>query len=202
MNTRTTLSTLTVGALLLLPACSSPAVEPPGLTASPTPTASPSPTPEPTPTDGIQVHSDPEAGIVFEDVPDLTGDEAEVYNWIATYQKAFWQTLRTNEVSGTFASFTSAEIQDTMARVAAANTEDDVTIGGTFHTRVFDVVVNGDTATGVKCNDFRDATFTTAEGTFNAVEAQQDVPQRNKLELVRLESGVWYVTKLVGDGTC
>ena len=172
----------------------------PALTASPTTSATPEPSP--TPTDGIQIHSNTEAGIVFDDVPDLTGDEAEVYNWIAIYQNAFWETLRTNEVSSTFAAFTSTEIQDSMARVAADNAADKVTIGGTFHSRITDIVVTGDTATGVKCNDFREATFTTPEGTFDAKQAQQDVPQRNALRLLRMDNGVWYVNKLVGDGTC
>ena len=202
MNPRTTLSALTVSALLLLTACTSGAVEPPGLTGSPSPTATSSPTPEPTPTDGIQVHDDPELGIVFEDVPDLTGDEAEVYNWVATYQKAFWQTLRTNEVADTFATFTSAEIQETMAGIAAGNTADGVTIAGTFHTRISNVVVTGDTASAVRCSDFRDATFSNAEGTFNAVEAQWDVPQRSTLELLRLDTGIWYVNKIVDPGSC
>ena len=204
MNPRTTLSALTVGALLLLTACTSQAAEPPGLTASPTATTTdaPTPTPEPTATDGIQVHSDPEAGIVFEDVPDLTGDEAEVYNWIATYQKAFWQTLRTNEVSGTFATFTSAEIQDTMARIVSNNTRDGVGIAGVFHTRITDVVVTGDGATALVCDDFRESTFTTADGTFNATEAQQDIPQLGKVELLRLEDDLWYVNRETGAGTC
>ena len=124
MKARTALPALTLG-VLLLAGCTSPAVEPPGLTAS-SPTTSATPEPSPTPTDGIQIHSNTEAGIVFDDVPDLTGDEAEVYNWIAIYQNAFWETLRTNEVSNTFAAFTSTEIQDTMARVAADNAADKV----------------------------------------------------------------------------
>lgn len=202
MNPRTTLSALTVGALLLLTACSSGAVEPPGLTASPSPTATPSPTPEPTPTDGIQVHSDAEAGIIFDDVPDLTGEQAEVYNWIATYQKAFWQTLRTNEVAGTFAAFTSAEIQDTMARIVSNNTRDSVTIAGEFHTRISEIVVTEGTATALVCDDFRQATFTTPEGTFDATEAQQDVPQLGKVELLRIEAGNWYINRETSAGTC
>jgi len=204
VNPRTTLSALTVGALLLLTACTSQAAEPPGLTASPTATTTdaPTPTPEPTATDGIQVHSDAELGIVFEDVPDLTGDEAEVYNWIATYQKAFWQTLRTNEVSGTFAAFTSAEIQDTMARIAANNTSGNARIAGTFRTRISEIVVDGDTASGVKCDDLGEATFTNDTGTFTAEDVGKDVAERNKLELIRLDDGTWYVNRLVGDGTC
>ena len=204
MNPRTTLSALTVGALLLLTACTSGAVEPPGLTGSPSPTATPSatPTPEPTPTDGIQVHDDPELGIVFEDVPDLTGAEAEVYNWIATYQKAYWQTLRTNEVAGTFAAFTSAEIQDTMARIASNNTASNARIAGTFRTRISEIVVDGDAASGIKCDDLSQATFTNDEGTYTAKDVGKDVAQLNKLELVRLENGTWYVTRLTGVGTC
>ena len=129
------------------------------------------------------MQDDTEAGIVFDDVPDLTGDEAEVYNSIATYQKAFWQTLRTNEVSDTFATFTSTEIQDTMARVASNNAAEEARIGGTFRTRISDVVVTGDTATGVKCDDFREATFANNTGDLTLEEAGQDIPQRGKVEL-------------------
>ncbi|SFK47941.1 hypothetical protein [Cellulomonas sp. KH9] len=203
MTARTLLPVLTVGALLLA-GCTTEAAEPAGLTASPTATSSPTPepTPSPTPTDGIQVHDDPELGIVFEDVPDLTGDEADVYNWIATYQKAYWQTLRTNEVSDIFATFTSSEIQDTMARIPANNSSSNATIAGTFRTRISDIVVAGDTATGVKCDDLGEATFTNDTGTFTAEDVGKDVAQRNKLELIRVDGGIWYVNRLVGDGTC
>ena len=202
MNARTALSTLTFGALLLLTACTSPAVEPPGLTASPTTTPTPSPTPEPTPTDGIQVHSDPEAGIFFEEVPDLSGDEAEVYNWIATYQKAYWQTLRTNELSGTLASIASADMQATLQQIATDNAASGVRVTGTFRTRITDIVVTGDTATGVKCDDLREATFATAEHEWTPTEVGTDVPERGTVELTRLDGGVWYINNVLEAGSC
>lgn len=201
MKTRAVLTVLVAGALLLT-GCTSPAPESGDPTPSVTPSATPTPTPEPSPTDGIQVHSDPATGIVFEDVPDLTGDEAAVYNWIATHQNAFWETLRTNKVSATYASMSSTEVQDTAARIAANNASNGVRIGGEFHTRISDIVVTGDTATGLVCDDFRQATFTTDAGEFTAEDVQQNVPERGRLELLRLENGVWYVNRVVGEGTC
>ena len=199
MNARTALPTLTLG-VLLLTGCTSPTVEPPALTASPTTSATPEPSP--TPTDGIQIHSNTEAGILFDDVPDLTGDEAEVYNWIATYQKAFWETLRTNEVSDTFAAFTSAEVQDSLAQPASNNAAHGFRVGGTFTTWIRDIAVTGETATAVNCDDLREATFATDAGTFSAEDVGQGVPQRYRVELLRLDSGTWYINRFVKEGTC
>lgn len=204
MTMRHLLPVTAVAVALLVAGCSSEAAEPAGLTASPTvaPTPSPTPEPSPSPTDGIQVHSDPEVGIVFEDVPDLTGDEAEVYNWIATYQKAYWQTLRTNEVSGILATITSADMQDRLAGIASGNAAGGVSIGGTFRTRISDIVVTGDTATGVKCDDLREATFTTAQREWTPGEVGTDVPERGTVELIRLDDGVWYINSVAEAGTC
>lgn len=201
MKTRAVLPALVAGALLLT-GCTSPAPETADPTPSATPSATPTPTPEPSPTDGIQVHSDPATGIVFEGVPDLTGDEAEVYNWIAIYQKSFWETLRTNEVSSNFAAMSSTEIQDTMARIAANNAAEEARIGGEFHTTISNIVVTGETATGVKCDDFRQATFVNNTGQHTVEEAGQAVPQRGTVELLRLADGTWYINRVVGDGTC
>lgn len=201
MKTRSALTALLTGTLLLTGCTPS---DEPTATAAPTPTATstPTPAPSPTPTDGIQVHSDPNTGIVFEDVPDLTGDEAEVYNWIAMHQNAFWDTLRTNQVSSMYAPLASAEVQEIAAGIAADNSANGVRIGGEFHTRISDIVVSGDTATGKVCDDFRQATFTTDAGEFTAADVQLDVPERGTVELLRRGEGAWYVTRVTGDGTC
>ena len=54
----------------------------------------------------------------------------------------------------------------------------------------------------MKCDDLREATFTTPEGTFDAKEAQQDIPQLGKVELMRLDGGVWYINRETEAGTC
>ena len=201
MKSRLVLTALLTGTLLLTGCTPS---DEPTVTAAPTPTATstPTPAPSPTPTDGIQVHSDPSTGIVFEDVPDLTGDEAEVYNWVAIHQNAFWDTLRTNTVNPAFATISSSEIQDTMARIASNNAAEDARIAGEFHTTISDIVVDGETATAHVCDDFRQATFANNTGELTVAEAGQDVPQRGRVELLRLSEGKWYINRVVSAGTC
>ena len=205
MSPRTTPPALVVAALLLLTACSSPAVEPPGLTAPPT--TSSTPTPTPAPTNGIQVHSDPATGIVFQDEPTLTGDEAEVYNWVAIYQNAFWETLRTNEPSSVFTSNASTEVQETMQRIAANNAASGVTIGGTYTTWIRDIGISTDeqsgttTALATVCDDFRQATYTVGEESFTSEEVGTHIPQRNRYELLRVGDD-WYFNRVIADGTC
>ncbi|MCC2321355.1 hypothetical protein [Cellulomonas xiejunii] len=135
-------------------------------------------------------------------MPDLTGDEAEVYNWMAMYQKAFWQTLRTNEVAGTFATFTSAEVQASLAKLASDNAAQGFRVGGTFKTWIRDISVTEGTATAVNCDDLREVTFATGAGSFSADDVGQGVPQRYRVELLRLDNGTWYINRITGDGTC
>ena len=106
---------------VLVTGCTADTSDLPGLTASPTVAVTASPSPSPT---GIVESSDPDLGIVFDDVPDLTGDEAAVYNWIATYEKAYWSTLTTNQVSTDFSLLASAEVQ---ARIGADRAQSNAT---------------------------------------------------------------------------
>lgn len=192
----------------LVVGCSSgPEPEPVPSATSQAPT--PTPTPTPTSTDsqiaGTVVDlSDPELGIVFEDVPDLTGDEADVYNWVSTFELEYWRTLSTNEPSPAFSVFTSPEVQAGMATMAASNAEQGLTFAGTFHARVSAIVVTGDTATAITCDDYRDVTISGPDGPRSLESEGADVPVRSEVGLARSTTGVgvWTVLTNTSAGSC
>ena len=192
---------------LVVAGCTGDDPDLPGLTASPTATPTPTPTPTPSPTSiaGTVVDlSDPELGIVFEDVPDLSGDEADVYNWMSTYRAEYWRTMRTNEPSPAFSVFTSPELQAEMARLAAENVADGWTVDGEFHVTIGDVAVDGDTATATTCDDYSAVTVTDAEGPVTLEEAGVDVPLLLEATLTRSAhaDGMWMVLTTDRVGTC
>ncbi|WP_019136470.1 hypothetical protein [Cellulomonas massiliensis] len=205
MATRRWPAVTAAAAVVLLAACTGPDATPAASSPAATRSAAPSatPTPTPTPTGGVQDQSDEALGIVFEDVPELTGDEADVWNWIATYEKEYWRTMTTNEVSPAFSAIGSAAVRQSMERVAEGNAKIDAKIGGTFHVEVGGVTVDGDTATGVSCDDFADATFEDENGTYTPEEAGFDEPRRKSFTLVRGASeGIWKVETVKREGTC
>ncbi|GEL98886.1 hypothetical protein [Cellulomonas terrae] len=187
---------------LLLAGCTSAPAGSPGPTASPT--TSETAAPAPTPTDeGADDLSDPELGIVFEDVPELDGDAADVHNWIATYSTEYWRTMTTNEVSPAFDLIGSADVQATMQGIVDQNVSSQVDIAGVFHARVGDVVVEGDTARGTVCDDYRDVTFTDPNGTYTPDDVGFGEPRHKTLTLTRVpDEDRWLVLTSVVEGTC
>ncbi|WP_156043739.1 hypothetical protein [Cellulomonas sp. URHE0023] len=186
----------------VLAGCSGSPDEPAGLSATPTTAVEPSPTPTPTPTPSseVQDQSDPALGIVFTDIPDLTGDEADVYNTLATYQKEYWRTLTTNTVSPAFSVIAAAEIQDRMQQIATTNANDLGQIGPVFHTSIGNVVVTGDTAQGAVCEDFSGATFADKDGTYTPDEAGFEKRLKSvTLSRVGGENRWIVLTSVVGD---
>lgn len=190
-----TLATATLlGALLT--ACAARTSDLPGLTASPTATASPTPTPSP---EAIQETSDPDLGIVFEDVPDLTGAEADVYDAVATFEKEYWRMMTTNTVSPAFAIIASPEITATMQQIADQNAGVQLLLGGVFHSTISDVTVNGDTATASTCDDYNDVTGVDPNGTYTSQEVGL-VNVGIRLTLAPSPTGGWRVTTM-GEST-
>ena len=183
----------------------------PGLTASPTatptppPTPTPSPTPSPTSIAGTVVDlSDPELGIVFEDVPDLSGDGADVYNWLATFEVEYWHALVTDELSPALDVFTSPETKADLAQIAASNSADGTEFGGVFHVTVGGIRVDGDTAVGTTCDDYREVTVADSTGPLTLEEEGMDVPILIEYTLSRhpTANGVWIVGASRGLGSC
>lgn len=190
---------------LVVAGCTGDDPEMPGLTASPTTEPTPTTTPTPTSVAGTVADlSDPELGIVFEELPELTGDEADVYNWLATFELEYWRTLVTSTASPGFAAFTSPEVQADMAQLASANTEQGLEFGGVFHARIGDIAVDGDSATGTTCDDYRDVTIAGPEGPRTLEEEGADVPILSEVTLARHPDvpGTWMIVASEGAGHC
>ena len=192
-------------AALVLAGCTGNDPDMPGLTASPTATPTPTPTPSPTSIAGTVVDlSDPELGIVFEDVPDLSGDEADVWNWISTYEVEVWRALTTNRLSPAVEVIAAPEVVSAMEQGAAANAENEISVGGTFHVTVSGIRVDGDTAVGSVCHDYRDVTFADPAGEYTPDEVGFGDRKAVDLTLQRRPDaiGVWTITVSEPASTC
>jgi hypothetical protein len=200
-----------VGGLLvvigLMAGCSAGAKEPGGLTASPTViAASPTATPTPTPTASTGVVldlSDPALGIVFEAVPDVHGDAADVYNWIATFEKEAWRTITTNQVSPAMDVIASVEVKAQGQATVDGNVRDGSVFGGVIHLRVGGISVDGDTARGTACRDYANVTFSDAGGPDTPEQAGFGQPRLMEMTLARVGAeNRWKIITLKGIGTC
>ena len=170
-------------------------------TTPPTPSATHTPTPSPS--SSAMEQSDPGLGIVFLDPPTLTGEQVDVYNWIATYDKEYWRTLTTNQVSPAFAVMASAEVQTQMQQMATDNTSAQSHIGGTFEVRVSGITVDGDTARGSACRDFGKVTFADTKGTHTLKEMGLDQPALVEMTLQRgAAPHQWMIVTSGRTGTC
>lgn len=190
-----------VGAALLV-GCTSQAQEPPGVTQTGTPRPTPSSTPSPTVASETQDLSDPALGIVFDDVPVLTGDAAAVHNLVATYKLEYWRMMTTNTVSPAFAVIASPEVLDVMTRIATSNSGDQADIGGTFHTSIREVEVEGDTARVVTCDVYADVTFADVNGPTTPEGAGFGETFLLTNTLTRLPDGRWVIGPSERAGTC
>lgn len=189
---------VSVVAGVVMVGCTSPQEPLPGLTAAASVSAAPTPTPSPT----IK-YSDPELGIVFEDDTELSGDEAEVYHWVATLETEYWRTLTTNTVSPKFSTIASPEIQARMEQMADKNASlQGAHIGGVFRVQVRDVVVDGESARAVACLNYVDATFSDPNGSYTPEEAGFGGISRQELTLARVADKTWIVQTRTAAGEC
>ena len=194
----------------VLAGCTGGGSEMPGLTASPTVSATPTPTPTPTPTEEFTEElgvvfdfSDPDLQLFFEDVPrELTGDAADVHNAIALWVREAWRTAITNTVSPYLLEVSSGTVIESVEAGAAQNAERGNTIGGVHRVTISDITVNGETATGAACRDFREGTFENANGSHEPAEVGFGEPFLIEFSLISLGGGVWWVESINEVGTC
>jgi hypothetical protein len=192
---------LLLGALALA-GCTSQAADTPAASTSPPPATTVAPTPEATPASTVADLSDPELGILFEDVPALTGDEADVYRTVATFQVEYWRTMTTNTVSPGAGVVAAPEMVAVLERIATNNGADSAQIGGTFRTRVSDVEVDGDVATALTCDMYADVTFADVNGSATPEEAGFGDNILLKDTLRRTPEGRWVLGTSERTGTC
>ena len=185
--------------------------EPEGLSASPPVTASPTPTPSPTPTEQVFTDelgvvydfSDPDLGIYFEDVPfHLSGDEADVHNAIALWVREAWRSAVTNQVSPYIYESSAAAVIESMETSAENNTSRGNTLGGVHRVAITGIGVDGETATGRVCRDYREGTFENPDGPDDPADVGFGEPILAEYTLVDMGGGVWWIESIARDGTC
>lgn len=186
--------------VLLLGACSAPAEEAAESTPIAVEPTTPTPTPTPTPTAEAEP-TGPE--IVVADAA-LEGDAKDVHGWVETFTTEVWRTLTTNEVSPAFSIPPLAAARAQMDAMVATNTAAQAQVGGTLHAAISDVVVNGDDATAVVCEDYADVTYSDAEGPKSPEQLVTNVRRKVAVSLVRSPQGVgiWALTGYEDAGTC
>jgi len=170
---------------------------------STTKTTTPGPTPTPTASSEVQDLSNAELGIEFEDVPSLTGTEAEVYNLLSTYQMEYWRTMTTNSVSPTFSVISSGDVQATMKGIVKTNKDGNITLGGVFSTTISDLAVDGDKATAAICDDYARMTVKDPNGSYTPEQVGYGVPRHKDVTVTRGTSGTtWKVQTVTVEGSC
>lgn len=171
--------------------------------AATTPSPMQTPTPTPTPSTEVQDMSSTDLGIVFEDVPSLTGPEAEVYNLLSTYQTEYWRTMTTNAVSPAFSILASGDVQSTMKGIVKTNKDGKIALGGVFSTTITDVKVDGEKATAAICDDYAKMTVKDPNGTYTPQEVGYGVPRHKDVTVTRAGSGMtWRVQTVKVEGSC
>lgn len=171
--------------------------------ASTTKATTPRPTPTPTASSEVQDLSSTELGIVFQDVPSLTGAEAEVYNLLSAYQTEYWRTMTTNTVSPAFAVLASGDVQATMKGIVKTNKAGSIALGGVFSTTISDVAVDGEKATAAICDDYAKMTVQDPNGTYTPDQVGYGVPRHKDVTVTRgLTGKTWMVQTVTVEGSC
>jgi hypothetical protein len=140
----------------------------PTLTITPTPSATPSAA-------GVVDRSDPELGITFEDIPDVTGAQAEALDTLMQFQVEFWRS----RVDGTVApgmdklavGAALAQVKD----VVATNAENGWSTGGEAINTYTDLAGSKSLVVVDLCADERKTTYT----------KDGDVTQGSELDMAR-----------------
>ena len=165
---RTTATAIAAVVVCLLTGCTDGAEEPAGLsTVTDTPPATPEPTPTPTPTGPVD-RSDEEVGIVFVDLPDVTGDALTAIDALTLYEVEEWRAMTTGVLDPSIAFFVSQEVMEIVQAQLDGNAESGWTIDGVLVTTVDIVDADAHTAHATVCRDGVDALYTNAGVTYSA----------------------------------
>jgi hypothetical protein len=197
---RAGLVVLVAGALA---GCTAGATEPPGLTASPTVEAE-APSPSPTPTlVGPVDRSDEAVGIVFEDLPQVTGDALTALDTLTLYELEEQRATTTGEVDPALAMIASPDLVAAVQFQVDSNTTTGWTVGGELVDTVDIVDADAHTAHATVCRDLTGVLFTQAGVTYTA--ADLGFTDRTFFEVIlsRSDASVpWMVDSHEQNGAC
>lgn len=192
--------------VLLLAACSggdrTPDATSSGPTAASTPTLRATATPTPAATVvGVVDRSDPSLGIMFEQIPDVTGAQAAALDTLMRFQVEFWRSRTDGTVSPAITDLATDRALAQVKDVVTTNAEDGWTTGGQITSTYDDV--SGSTRLVVVdlCSDEREATYTKG----GTVTSGVDLPtarQAVRAEVAVQPTGRWAVQTFAPGATC
>jgi hypothetical protein len=196
---------VTVGVLVVgvLAGCGGGGEEPLGLstvTAEPTQEVTPSPLPS---TGGPVDRSDEAVGIVFEDLPEVTGDALKALDTLTLYELEERRATTTGVFDPSIAMFASPDVVALVQGQVDGNAESGWTVGGVLVSVVDIVDADAHTAHATVCRDASDVLYTNAGATYTAADV--GLTDRAFFEVVmsRLDDTVpWMVESYERNGTC
>lgn len=156
------------------------------------PTADPSAIAEP---DGVVDLSDEAAGIVFANLPDVTGDEAAVLNAYQTYEAERWAVRRTSTVAESAIAATTPLAYEGLADIVEYQNAAQAHMAGTITFAPTIEMVEGDVAAMSGCGDESAGLAVFPDATVPVVETSPSgmATYRVQAELMR-EAGTWKVS--------
>jgi len=208
---RTTITTvLATATLLACAACTSsdpqdpvttPAATPTPTvaTSTPTPTASPTPASTAVTADGVIDRTDEDLGIVFTDLPDVTGPAIDALNTYTLFESDFWKATTTSKIPAELEQLTSPKVYDLVKTQVDTNKKNGYTMGGTNRIAITEVKdVDSTSATIVGCHDFDDWQITKKDGSTEEPPAHLSVT----VTMSRPPEGLWQADSYVWGDAC
>jgi hypothetical protein len=136
-------------------------------TPTPTPAIAATPTPAPSASpvaDGPVDRSDKKLGIVFTDLPDVTGAKAAPIDAYTLFESDFWRATTTGKIPAEMRAFTSPGAYAIVKAQVDGNKNAGFTVAGTNRIAFLDTDSTKDTATVATCQDAADWQFTDSDG--------------------------------------
>ena len=200
---RTTAIAIAALAMALLTGCTEGGQEPAGLsTATTTPSASPEPIPTPTPTGPVD-RSDEAAGIVFTNLPDLTGDALSAFDTLTLYEYLVQQSTTSGVFDSSLRIIAAPDLVEDVEYQVQQNAENGWTLSGVLGTTVAILDADAYTTHATVCHDLTDLRFSQAGAEYTADELGRDVRTFFTVVLSRFEdTSPWSVESYERTGTC
>ena len=190
-----------VVAVGLLAGCAAAGREPPGLTASPS-VAVESPTPSPT-VEGPIDRSDPDLGIVFTDLPDVTGDARSALDMLTLFEVEFWRAQSSGNYDSGIGLIAAPDVTSVVKAQVDGNNAGGWSLSGVLTIRAAVDQATEVSATASVCRDFSEVLFSNAGVTQSASEVGIVAGDLVEVSMSRDGAdGGWTVGSYAVAGTC
>ncbi|WP_148076554.1 hypothetical protein [Cellulomonas sp. PhB150] len=145
--------------------------------------------------------SDPALGIAFEQIPDVTGPQAEAMNSLMQFQVEFWRSRTAGKVSPAIKDLATDDALAQVKDVVTTNKKDGWTTGGKV-TSTYGKLSGSQRLVVVDlCSDERQATYTRG----GTVTSGADLPtarQKVRAEVAVQPTGAWAVQTYRPGASC